>query len=603
MTAKPMSQTFRRYRSAALGMLLGCAFPIPLHASVWVPEGTAQTPTDTPSEQDAKMAWWREARLGLFIHWGLYSIPAGEWNGRQIGGLGEWIIKTATVPVADYQALAPRFNPTGFNAEQWVSTAKNAGMKYIIVTAKHHDGFAMFKSKTDPFNVYDATPFKRDPLAELAFACRKAGMRFGFYYSHDQDWTAPGGAVIGKTWDKAQDGNFEDYVRTKSIPQFKELLANYQPAPDIIWFDTPTTEMTPQLAKQYIELLKQHPKIIWNERLGGGFKGNFRTPENEIPVTGPAEDWEFCMTINNTWGFKKNDRSWKSTESLIRDLIDVTSKGGNYLLNVGPDSEGVIPAPAAQRLAGIGLWLAVNGGSIYGTTASPFKKAPSWGRVTRKSNRLYLHVFKWPQDGKLLLPVSNAPGEASLLSVPGSRLATTSHPHGIEITLPGSAPDPVASVIAIDFDRPIMPVLPPVTPQADDGTVVLTAEAADITGEFLRVEPGKKPGDVPNLGYWERPAEFVEWSIRVTRPGWYTPSLNYACSDTSAGSDILFSVGDQKLSGIVESSGDWDQYRTATLGQIRLEKGDRVTATLKVTRKKEFGAINLRSITLLPPVP
>ena len=598
-----MSQSIRRYCFAALSLLLGGAFSNPLHASVWVPEGTAQTATDSPAEQDAKMAWWREARFGMFIHWGLYSIPAGEWNGKQVGGLSEWIIKSATIPVADYQTLASRFNPTGFNAEQWVSIAKNAGMKYIIVTAKHHDGFAMFKSKADPFNVYDATPFKRDPLAELAFACRKAGMRFGFYYSHDQDWTAPGGAVIGQTWDKAQEGNFEDYLRTKSIPQFKELLTNYQPVPDIIWFDTPTTEMTPELATQYIDILRQHPKIIWNERLGGGFKGNYRTPENEIPVTGPVEDWEVSMTINNSWGFKKSDRGWKSTETLIRNLVDVASKGGNYLLNVGPDAEGVIPAPAAERLAGIGKWLVVNGDSIYGTTSSPFKKTPSWGRVTRKANRLYLHVLKWPQDGKLLLPVSNPPGEASLLAVPGSHLAATSHPQGIEITLPAAAPDPVASVITIDFDRPIMPVLPLVIPQAADGTVVLTAEGADITGDFLRVEPGKKPGDVPNLGYWERPSEFVEWSIQVTRPGWYTPSLNYACSDTSAGSDIVFSIGDQKLNCTVESTGDWDQYRTVTLGQIRLEKGDRVTATLKVTRKKEFGAMNLRSITLLPPVP
>ena len=450
-------------RHALFRLLLAFAAPVASHASVWVPEGTAHTPTDTPAEHEAKMGWWRDARFGMFIHWGIYAVPAGEWNDRRIGGSSEWILKDASIPIADYQALAAQFNPQRFDADQWVAIAKNAGMKYIIITAKHHDGFAMFRSAAHPFNIYDATPFKRDPLAELAAACRKAGMKFGFYYSHDQDWTAPGGAVIGKTWDKAQEGDFEDYLRTKSIPQFKELLNNYQPAPDVIWFDTPTTEMTPELARQFIDLIKPaHPNLIWNERLGGGFKGNYRTPENHIPADGmkgrdgQPEDWEVCMTMNGAWGFKKHDHRWKSPETLVRNLTDIASKGGNFLLNVGPTAEGLIPAPSVERLAEVGRWLSVNGESIYGTTAAPFKKQPAWGRITRKDRTLYLHVFDWPKDGKLTLLVTNTATSARLLAAPAARLTTVATEHGLEITLPAAAPDRINTVVADTLAGPLV---------------------------------------------------------------------------------------------------------------------------------------------------
>ena len=586
----------RAVATAVLVATVSC-WPATLKASVWVPEGTAHTATDTPAEQNAKMGWWREARFGMFIHWGLYSKAAGEWKGKQVGGLGEWILKDAAIPIADYKALAPRFNPVKFNADEWVAIAKNAGMKYIIITAKHHDGFAMFHTKADPFNIYDATPFKRDPLQELATACKKAGIRFGFYYSHDQDWSTPGGAVIGKTWDKAQEGNFNDYLRTKSLPQFKELLTNYQPAPDILWFDTPTTEMTPDLAKQFVDLLKQHPQLIWNERLGGGFKGNYRTPENQIPASGLGEDWEVCMTINNSWGYKAADRGWKSGAVLVRNLIDVASKGGNYLLNVGPTAEGLIPAPSVERLAEVGKWLQANGESVYGSTAAPFKKQPGWGRITRKADTLYLHVFAWPSDRKIVLPVSNPAGQARLLARPGMSLTTVATDQGLEIQLPATAPDPIASVIAVTLDGPLQKILPPAISQAADGCIPLTAAAAEINGNTARLEPGAEP----NIGYWTDSRDSLEWTIDVTRSGQFAPVLNYACDPGSTGGEIVISVGGQTIRGIVESTGDWKNYRTATLGQLPLEKG-RVTVTLKVLRKKGLAIMNLRSITLSPPV-
>jgi alpha-L-fucosidase len=424
---------------------------------------------ETKEQRDARMAWWREAKFGMFIHWGLYAVPAGTWQGKSVHGIGEWIMHNGKISVADYKSLAPQFNPDKFDADAWVSVAKAAGMKYIVITAKHHDGFAMFKSDANSFNIVDATPFKRDPLKELATACQKQGIKLGFYYSQDQDWTAPGGAALGGHWDKAaQDGNFADYLHTKAIPQLRELLANYEPFPVVVWFDTPTPDMTPALAGEMVALLKDHPGLIWNNRLGGGEKGDTETPEQHIPPNGfPGRDWETCMTINDTWGYKSDDQHWKSPETLIRNLIDIASTGGNYLLNVGPTAEGIIPEPEVERLKKVGDWLKVNGAAIYGTQASPFKIALSWGRVTRQGNRLYLHVFNWPKDGKLILPMQNEITKATLLVDPKTTLATAVTPTGTEVTLPATAPDPIASVVIVDLAGPVEP-LPAPGQHADD---------------------------------------------------------------------------------------------------------------------------------------
>ncbi len=434
---------------------------------------------ESKAQRDARMAWWREARFGMFIHWGLYSEPAGTWNGKQIPGVGEWIMNNASIPVADYKKLAATFNPTAFNAHDIVALAKSAGMKYIVITAKHHDGFAMFDSKADPFNIVAATPFHRDPIRELADECRKQGIKLGFYYSQDQDWTAPGGAAY-KTgdhdlpthhWDKAQDGDFATYLHTKAIPQLRELLTNYGDFPAVIWFDTPTDDMTPALAGEIVALMNQHPNLIWNNRLGGGYMGDTETPEQYIPAHGfPGRDWEACMTMNDTWGYKSYDNNFKSTELLLRNLIDIASKGGNYLLNIGPDAHGNVPPPEIERLQQVGHWLATNGQAIYGTqptlfgaeagSLSPDEKdkdgkprfitAWNW-RSTTAPHKIYLELFTWPAGTFHLDSVPRQVTSAYLLADPAHKpLKLTRKAGALDIALPANAPDPIASVIVLN---------------------------------------------------------------------------------------------------------------------------------------------------------
>jgi alpha-L-fucosidase len=438
--------------------------------------------TETPAQRDARMEWWREARFGMFIHWGLYSAAAGYWDGKPVPSIGEWIMNDASIPVADYKAFAKQFNPTGFSAHDIVALAKSSGMKYIVITSKHHDGFAMFDSKANPFNIVAATPFHRDPLAELAAECRKQGIKLGFYYSQDQDWTAPGGATLEPAvagmrhdgphhnWDPAQAGDFATYLHTKAIPQLKELLTHYGEFPSVIWFDTPTDDMTPALAGEIVALLNQHPNLIWNNRLGGGYEGDTNTPEQFIPAQGyPGHDWEACMTMNDTWGYKSDDKNFKSADVLLRNLIDIASKGGNYLLNIGPDGKGNVPPEEVERLHQVGAWLKVNGEAIYDTKATLFgaeagsysptekndqgkpKFISAWDwRSTTGKDKIYIELLKWP-DGSFHLPkTSRTVTGAYLLADPSHKaLKITTTGDGTDVALPAKAFDPVATVLVL----------------------------------------------------------------------------------------------------------------------------------------------------------
>jgi len=435
-----------------IGALLSCAVPPPTRAA--------------EMSRDERMAWWREARFGMFIHWGLYAIPAGEWKGERTPKIGEWIMKNMRIPISEYETLAPRFNPVKYDARAWVRLARDAGMKYIVITSKHHDGFALFDSKVSDYDVM-ATPFKRDILKELAEACRAEGIRLGFYHSI-MDWHHPDaqGATF-PDYAKKKNPNWPRYVESYMKPQIKELLTGYGPV-SVLWFDGEwVDEWTDTQGREVYDLIRSlQPQIVINNRVGtgrqgmkgmskeGSFAGDFGTPEQEVPATGvPGVDWESCMTMNDTWGYKHFDQDWKSTEKLVRTLIDIASKGGNFLLNVGPTAEGLIPPPSVERLAGMGQWMKVNGEAIYGTTASPIP-APSWGRITRKPGRLYLHVFEWPADGRLSVAVPASAKSAYLLSdAKQAPLTVKRDGAALVIAVPEKAPDAVASVVVVETDE------------------------------------------------------------------------------------------------------------------------------------------------------
>jgi len=432
---------------------------------------TAQVARPLDPDHERRMPWWREARFGMFIHWGLYAVPAGEYKGARSKEIGEWIMSWANIPRSEYEQFASRFDPVKFNAAEWVRTAKDAGMKYIVITSKHHDGFAMFDSDASNYDIVDATPYRKDPLRALSDEAKTQGLKFGVYYSI-MDWHHPSQYVKAEGKDETA-GHRETQMREGQKPvyvaymkaQLKEIVTKYDPA--ILWFDGEWvnwwTEEDGKDLYKYVRGLK--PTILINNRVGKGrqgmqgmnkddqvYAGDFGTPEQQIPASGiVGVDWESCMTMNNTWGYKSYDNDWKSTETLIRNVIDTASKGGNYLLNVGPTAEGLIPAPSVERLAGIGKWMKVNGESIYGTTASPFQTQLPWGRATSKKGKLYLHVFNWPADGVVDVPGFGAKAaKVYLLADPRQSLAAEKTADGLRIRVPASAPDPAATVIVLE---------------------------------------------------------------------------------------------------------------------------------------------------------
>lgn len=559
---------------------------------------------ETKEQRDARMGWWREAKFGMFIHWGVYAVPAGTYKGEQIKGIGEWIMRNAEIPVAEYRAFARQFDPVKYRPGDWARLAKDAGMRYLVITSKHHDGFALFPSDATDWDIADATPYGKDLIGPLAKAARSEGLRFGLYYSQAQDWTHPGGAKArlkeGEGWDDAHRGSFDAYIDKIAVPQMKEILSRYQP--DILWWDTPTW-MNAERANRLIPLVKLRPGLIHNNRLGGGYKGDTETPEQHIPATGFKDrDWEVCMTMNDTWGFKSHDQNWKSTEDLIHKLCDIVSKGGNFLLNVGPTPEGEIPQPSIERLQAVGKWMAVNGDAIYGTTASPFHKL-LWGRCTKKAHpggtTLFLHVFEWPEDGKLTIHgLRSTPKSASLLAG-GAPLDAKKVEDGIIVTVPAAAPDPIASVIRVEIDGPL-DVDAVALRQNPDGSIELAAPFAELNnpgyGSHLISE---NKGGAPNIGGWTDARAWIQWTFKVKKPGKFRGTASVALPHKT---NIQWGIGDGKQNVAIESTGGYDKFKTIDLGTATIDAAGVHTLALRAVAK-DWKPINVRSVTLTPVTP
>ncbi|MEZ5106444.1 MAG: alpha-L-fucosidase [Draconibacterium sp.] len=543
-------------------------------------------------KQDKKMEWWRDARFGMFIHWGLYAEPAGEWKGEQIPGISEWIMARAAIPVKEYEKLAENFNPVEYDAEAWVKLAKMAGMKYIVITSKHHDGFAMFHSKASKYNIYDATPFKRDPLKELADACKKEGMRLGFYYSQAQDWHEPGGTYFnieeGKPhWDPdLKREPLMNYINGKSVPQVKEILENYGGL-DILWWDTPRG-MTEEAAKALQNVADDYPDLITNNRLYRPWPGDFSTPEQQIPPTGLDYDWEVCMTMNTSWGYKRNDENWKSSADLIRMLVDIASKGGNFLLNVGPTELGLIPDSSAVRLKQIGLWMQQNGESIYGTSASPFFKLP-WGRCTTKkagnSTNLYLHVFNWPKDGVLRVPgLQNRITDVYLLSNPNQKFAWKYEDNDVLIHAPSVIFDPVNTVVVVKTKGKLdiisnMPVL-------KNGSILLPADFANIHNTGYGVHAViNGSGEKSVVRDWVDPRTTLDWMFNATEPGKYRIEALFKADDLCK---INATINDNNVNAEIRATNG--KFEILKLGEIEIKEAGNQTITLAPDHENWNGA-------------
>jgi alpha-L-fucosidase len=498
-----------------------------------------------------------------------------------------------------------------FDAREWVRIAKDAGMKYIVITSKHHEGFAMYPTALTDWSI-KSTPFKRDPLKELSVACKEAGITLCFYHSI-MDWHNPDYSPR-KPWNDI-DKNPPDFDRYVAFMkgELKELLSNYGPI-GLLWFDGQweSTWNYDRGVDLYNYVRSLQPKIIINNRVGqdrAGHSattdghdtvGDYGTPEQTIPANGygPGVDWETCMTMNNTWGYKKSDNNWKSTTTIIHNLVDIASKGGNYLLNVGPTGEGLIPDASIQRLQEVGRWMHVNGSAIYSTVAGPFPRQLPWGRCTQKQGSgdptLYLHVFNWPSDGQLLVPgLKNSSRKAFLLADSTHHaLETKPTPEGLLINLPAFAPDPISTTIVLQL-KGTAQIEPTVLAQSADGSIQLPALEARLHGNTFQYESGS---DRDNIGYWFKSEEWLDWEFKVRTPGKFEVLTDIAGLATPS---FDVTVGSQTLHCTAPATAGYSSFKPVTLGVVEITAPGKTTLSVHPV-KEGWEPMNLKTIHLKP---
>jgi alpha-L-fucosidase len=542
-----------------------------------------------------------ESNFGMFIHWGLFSNLGGKWKDKTYYGIGEWIMnpRMAGIPVDEYMAKAKEFNPKDFNAKAIARLAKDAGMKYIIITSKHHEGFAMFDSKADPFNIVAATPFARDPMKELSAACRELGLGFGFYYSHNQDWTSPGGNGGPKKFADGKPATFEDYFYKKCKPQVKEICTNYGPI-DFVWFDTPgdmKKELVVELAKMVREL---QPNAMLCSRIGHGMGDYASKGDMEVPPANIEGLWETCDTNNDSWSYAWYDNNFKSPKEILNRLISTVGRGGTYLFNVGPNGLGVVPEIGAEFLRETGKWIQKYPQVVYAAGSSPFGHALPWGDVTTKGNSMFLSVFNWPQDGKLYLP--GFAGKIVSAEILGGKIPlaiTSEQKNGWTVfNVPYQPADPLVSVIEVKLESDVQSLkvntYQGIYPNIE--APLLSAFATVKNAEQKEKKWMEKFGEwkhVNQISNWKKDGQ-VEWTVEVKEPGYYYLDLKYS----GVGRLVWKTVTDEGIT-VQNQQAATEKYVSYPMGILEFKKAGKHTISVSLV-EGDPKTSSLESISIRP---
>jgi alpha-L-fucosidase len=609
---------------------------------------------ETKAHKDERMAWWREACFGLFLHWGTYAGLAGHYTGPTLmksgtgigpdywmqdyyscyrpewvnpdgtikidpatgqpyerGQYAEWIMFAAQIPRTEYETRwQQNFTAQNFNASQWVRMAKDAGMKYIVITAKHHEGFTLMHTHHVGYNIEDHTNISADILKDLVTEAHAAGLKIGFYYSQCLDWMNPGGmGWIPQNTTPSHEASYADssqYTDTIVVPHIQTMINDY--GIDLIWWDMGGSN-TPEFRYRMMKAIKNIPgsdRLIFNNRMEDGLTADFRTPEQNIPnmpPNGDGTDWETCMTMNDNWGYDAYDTRWKTETDLIQKLIDIVSKGGNFLLNVGPEADGTFPPEAINRLDGFAAWMVINKMGIEKAQSSPYTKQLSWGRATRKiidaTQYLYLHVFadNWPEDGNLAVPdlLDGSIVKAYFLAdttKTALNIAPNDNASGYIIPVPENPLDSISTTIVLEMSG-VVDLLISFVKQSKNGTLNLNAVDATATG--LSIENGP----LYNLGSWTNDASYATWHVEVIQAG------NFVLDAVVAGYSGQFVL---KINGIdqvpypftITTSG-LSNYQTLSLGTVNLPAG---VYDIELHRIANGGwdPVNVRQISIHLPV-
>ncbi|VGO13201.1 hypothetical protein PDESU_01755 [Pontiella desulfatans] len=560
---------------------------------------SAETEMLPESEQAfaERMQWFTDAQFGLFIHYGVYSTLGGEWKGKPVQKYAEWIQRWGSITPEEYIPLAAGFRPDKLDADLWVKTAKEAGMRYMVITTKHHEGFCLWDSAYTEYDLGEATGFDRDILGELKAACEKYGLKFGTYYSII-DWHHPSQRAEQAS-NQTPMNDKEGYV-TYMKAQLKELIERYQPA--VMWFDGDWTKWWTMEdgIDLYNYLRELDPKLVINNRVAKRkeFKKDYGTPENQTPGAALDHIWEACWTVNHSWGFKKSDTNWKSTEVLVQKLIDINTKGGNLLLNVGPQANGSWPAESIRQLKEMGEWNAAHSEAVYGTEYVDLP-AQSWGCLaqTKESSpekgELFAYIFTWPESGKLLVKGVSA-DRAEAFTYDGAALPSTITKAGVELDLSSAAASPLATVVRIKYGGIKKAAAPSVDLGLTGNELVLQAPAAQLSGKVNKLE------DNTYIGFWTDPSDTASWTLNVPAPGTYAVKILYACDKKYSGSDVQLTVGGKTLKAQVAPTKNWRAFQTMDLGVVKLDQVGATTCTVGFGKTRGKALFNLKTVLFVP---